>query len=96
MGADNWAICPKCRAVALAEKEKMSKEAEKAYGVVSCQEYQKRLDKANKEIIIEKHMREDYEIELDEYGLFKVDYRCHCSICNFKYEFIKTNEVKLF
>lgn len=96
MGADNWAVCPKCRAVALAEKEKINKEAIEAYGAVSRQTYQKLLDKANKEVVLKNHLRENYEIKLDECGVFTVDYRCYCSNCNFTYKFKETNEVRLF
>ena len=89
MGADNWAACPKCKF----KKENAVIEArlqvEKSYGKVTSDKFLSLInDISNKENEEqEKTLREDYEIGMDEYGSFSINYRASCSECQFKYNY---------
>lgn len=90
MSADNWAACPACVKrldVAVGEAERA---AEKAYGVVPVDEWMKLRDTVAaaqaKRDEPEQTLREDYEIGVSD-GVFEVDYRAHCSKCQWSYAF---------
>lgn len=87
MGADHWAICPKCNAANLAAKEKQQLDAGAAYGKVTRAEYLKMLETANAPVETKETLREDYEIGVDKNGVFEVAYGCSCSECNFKFHY---------
>ena len=69
------------------KKDRMK--AEKSYGKVTSDEYLSLISGiSNKETEEqEKTLREDYEIEMDEFGLFSVNYSASCSECGFKYKY---------
>ena len=82
MSADNWAVCPKC-------KDTKKNVAEKAYGKVPQSEYLNILaDVAGYEKA--EVLREDYEIGINELGVFYVSYECRCDRCGFKFNFNHT------
>ena len=81
MGADNWAICPKCLARERADRERKKQKAQEAYGKVPIEEFERLRMIAGERIELSPTLREDYEIGTDSGGRFKVSYRAHCSIC---------------
>jgi len=87
MSADNWRICPQCKAKKLKDKEKARNKAESSYGKIPQEEYLKLLDVANKKIRLEDTLREDYSVYVDEDGEFRVSYSCYCQECSFDYTY---------
>jgi hypothetical protein len=85
MGADNWAICPKCN------KEAEDKYAN-AYGNVSESEYQNLIRKVD-DHEARRTLREDYEIYISETGRFCIGYSAHCNVCKFQYSYDKNEEL---
>ena len=82
MSADNWGTCPKCQ----------KPEVESSlYGKVSEEEYLKKRDIPKE--YKQPRLREDYEIFINEDGVFVVEYRCFCDHCQFRHEF--SHEVQL-
>lgn len=75
MGADNWAVCPKCL-----KERKLTKiqKAQKAYGKVSLEEFNDLLNvaKAEDEEYEENKftLREDFEIGINEDGKFIIGF----------------------
>jgi len=78
MSADEF-ICPKC--IEIAEKKR-----ESAYGKVSEDEYFVMLGRAE-ESQNNDTLQEKYQIGVDIDGEFYVSYSCHCSICDFKFDY---------
>jgi hypothetical protein len=87
MGADNWAICPKCRVAAIKVREKLYSKAEKAYGSKSADEYLALRAEAEKPLAMEQTLREDYGLGVGIDGVFGVGYRARCTTCGFSYEY---------
>jgi hypothetical protein len=75
MSANNYTICPKCKA----SREKTLSEA---YGKVTPQEYEDLLE-ASPEC---DDLREDWEVGIWK-GKFIVDYRARCSACSFTFSY---------
>lgn len=82
MGADNWAICPKCK---WKEKNKSFVLAE-LYGKIPFEEYEKRRKEKPKEL--DTTLREDYEFYWTEEGLC-ISYSGTCEVCDYEYTFGK-------
>lgn len=93
MGADNWAVCPKCKRVAEASKEKERKHAQKSYGKVTPEEWRELVRIAELPLEMPTALREDYELGTNEDGLFYVIYRCSCQDCDFRHEFKHESQV---
>ena len=64
MSADNYVICPQCKAAGFETKPKNP-------------------------------LREYWDIGISEDGVLLVDYRCECSVCDFKFEYSHTEPVPL-
>jgi hypothetical protein len=97
MSADNWGICPKCKKTKEDEKEKQILEAGKQYGKVPQEKYLELVKIANEPFDREKlrTLREDYDIDITEDGIFSIDYSASCSQCKFKFEHKFEQTVKL-
>jgi len=68
--------------------------AEKSYGKVSVDEFQKAVKTANAlPDEPDNTLREDYSIGVDLDGMFYVSYACSCSKCGFKFEFKEEKQV---
>jgi len=87
MGADNWAICPRCRVTAIKGREAGAKKADKAYGVKSAEDYLQLRAEAEKPLDLGQTLREDYGIGVGMDGLFGVNYSARCTACGFAYEY---------
>ena len=95
MGADNWAYCPRCKKKHDIELEKLRDKTAKAYGKVSSEKYLEMLEQSQKPETLAPSLREDYEIGIDEFGLFEVIYSGSCSQCNFHFNFKIEKDVPL-
>uniref|UniRef100_A0A6M3L344 Uncharacterized protein n=1 Tax=viral metagenome TaxID=1070528 RepID=A0A6M3L344_9ZZZZ len=95
MSADNWAICPKCRKVALNQKEELAGKAKKGYGKLPPEEYEELLLLSRKPIDEETTMREDFCMGTDKYGDFSIEYSAFCQNCDFKFKFMHSESVGL-
>lgn len=89
MSADNWAICPRCLAVAEKEHAERFQAAVDAYGKVPAEEYEQL--RAEAQTAIDKEVfqtfREDYEIYGAEDGTIKVSYSGYCQTCHLGLDF---------
>ena len=85
----NWTICPECRFKKETAATEARLEVEKLYGKVTFDEFSSlinnTLNKKNEEQ--EKTLRENYEIGIDEFGSFSIDYQASCNECQFKYKY---------
>lgn len=84
MGADNWAVCPRCLQNAEREKNARTEELRDAYGVLPIEEFDALRAIAEQPIDHEKLLtyREDYEIGiLDGDPVFFIRYRGGCKTC---------------
>lgn len=86
MSADNWTICPRCKAKHDEETASRLAAVAQSYGKVSPSEYIASLEAANKESPLEDSLREDYELSMGEDGYIFISYRCSCN-CGFAYNF---------
>ena len=93
MSADNWTICPKCKKTNDEKNKKRILAAGKKYGKIPSDVYINLVVEANKPIVIESTLREDYEIGVCEDGEFFVSYSASCSVCGFKFSFKHTEKV---
>lgn len=89
MSADNWAICPKCKSNREIMIKALRETVSASYGKATQDKFLAQMrDIANKETEEqEKTLREDYEMGMDEFGSFSIDYRAICSKCGFKYSY---------
>lgn len=88
MGADNWAICPRCKKKAEADYADAVRAAGEAYGKVSAEEYVRMvaaLPQEEPDLI--PTLREDYELGTSEDGKFYVIYSGGCNVCGFSHKF---------
>ncbi len=85
MSADNWAICPKCKEKNDELNKKRILDTAKKYGKILAEEYVALAKETSKPIEIEETMREDYDINVYDDGVFDVAYRCSCTECGFEY-----------
>lgn len=87
MSADNWRVCPACADERLQKKRDLSEEIERSYGKVSEKKFLELVDLLNNPIDFEKTLREDFHQGMGEDGVYRVDYKCHCSKCGFYWEY---------
>lgn len=93
MSADNWAICPECKAKVDALQEERRAKAEKAYGKVPAEQYLAMLENIGDcELPID--LREDYEIWMGEDGKFTVHYSATCVTCGWSFNFEHSEQAK--
>jgi hypothetical protein len=88
MGADNWAICPRCKRRHEKQAEKMRLEADNAYGTVSVDDWKALDDAAIKaaEPFTAATFREDYELGVVG-PEFYARYSGNCSECGLTHKF---------
>jgi len=93
MSADNWRICPKCLENVSTGRSVAIEKAKASYGTVPLEDFQKAMDKA-KALPQEPDdtLREDYELGVDEDGVFFVNYSCSCHYCGFSFKFKTTQK----
>lgn len=94
MSADNWTVCPECKALAEIEYAKLQKEAKTSYGKVSEVEYQAIISRSKKPLVDDETLRENYSIDVGKDGMFNVSYSGYCTNCDFVFKY-KYNEYVL-
>lgn len=89
MSADRWTICPKCKSKRDITIKALREKAANIYGKVTQEEFLSQMaDISNKQSEEqEKTLREDWEIGMDKFGSFMLDYRASCNCCNYKYSY---------
>lgn len=87
MSADNWTTCPRCFRIALQERRDREKDADEAYGKVSPEKWLRLKEEAKTSIAITDNLREDWEIGVENNGVFKVVYECSCETCGFSFSY---------
>jgi hypothetical protein len=87
MSADNWAICPKCKKLERDKSEKKKKKADKSYGKVPKEEYEKLVLLANETVKLDETLREDYQCGIKDNGEVFIYYSGNCQRCGFDYSF---------
>lgn len=89
MSADNWAVCPRCRAFEQDRIARAIEDARAAYGVASPEDYEEMTLAANVPIDLGvlQTFREDYDIWGAEDGVVRVSYGAQCQKCGLTLKF---------
>src|SRR4051812_49235291 len=100
MSANNWRVCPQCKARKEAERHAKLAAASKAYGKVPEGDWLKMVEEANRtpdrdKDDLEESLREDWSLGTDADGEFHVSYRAGCERCGFEHRFQHSEKVKL-
>ncbi len=95
MSADNWGLCPQCKANSVADKIKSDAELAASYGSIPADKWLAMKEKAENPAELEETLREDYEFYIDEVGGFSATYSCSCEACGFEYEFKHEEQLKV-
>ena len=95
MGANNWALCPRCAKERTAALDKMRAVLKRSYGAVPVEEFdamrQGLTDCEN--MPVKATLREDYEIHGAPDGTVIVEYGCSCKVCGLTAEFTYRHEL---
>lgn len=94
MSADNWGTCPKCLHTENLNQMKMIKKVVDAYGKMELNKWLELNNEANQEIVMQKTLREDYQIGIDSNGEFKIKYSAHCDKCGFAFKHEHLQQIK--
>ena len=99
MSASNWDMCPRCNAKEADELAKAKVRLKAAYGKVEVGEYEVLKDAIaeREKQVMEDTLREDWQIGVNDFGLFYVRYSCGCTAagCKFSYEFKHEKQLKV-
>jgi len=98
MGADNWDVCPRCKARAAKAREELTAHLEHSYGSIPREEYLALVVRRLNEPplpVPELTLREDYELRMEDRGRFNVSYHCSCTECGFSFAYNYAEYVKL-
>jgi hypothetical protein len=89
MSADNWTRCPKCYRDFLKTKEAALAKAHASYGKVPAEDFVTALRKAEALTFAQgsSTLREDYEIGINQAGVFTVEYGAGCQACGAVFTF---------
>lgn len=88
MSADCWRICPACNQEREAERALANHDLAESIEKDSLSGYRlAQKDVAEAYESLTETLREDYEIDTDEHGLFSVSYGCSCTKCGFAFVF---------
>jgi ribosome-binding protein aMBF1 (putative translation factor) len=95
MSANNWRVCPKCKATRGAELAAESEELAKQYGKIKLAEFNRLTNELHDKYKddLEESLREDYGLRITEDGTFYVSYRGHCGTCGFTHTFKHEDKV---
>ena len=95
MSADNWAVCPKCKAAAIKAREDKQLAIGKAYGSVPPQEYLDMLKAIEGPLVFPETFREDYEQGVLPDGEYYISYCGSCEECGLSHSFKHSEQLKL-
>lgn len=85
MSAKNWATCPACYKKALAAQTRSKLKLEEAYGRVSIEEFSELQEIANRPIVTNQSLREDYHLGINADQVFELLYKAACQHCDYQY-----------
>lgn len=98
MDADNWTICPRCKA----EKEKKNKTAladlNKKYGKIPADEFVNLRNQVQRELYAtpEATLQENWSIGVSAVQEnFTVNYRSSCDVCKFSFKFKQEEKITI-
>jgi len=95
MSANQWSVCPRCRQTAAEEHKAAKKRLTESYGEVDKAEYdrlQRQLENFNEKL--PDTLREVWEFQLIN-GSLNIYYGCTCEACNFKFDFVHEEPVRI-
>lgn len=95
VSADNWAVCPKCKELAIKAREEKMLAAGKAYGSVPPTEYLEMLKAVDTPLVHPETFREDYELGVMADGSFYVSYSGSCKECGLSHKFKHEEQLAL-
>ena len=95
MSASNWSVCPRCEATFNAERAAAIVKVAESYGKVSVEEYEKLRAAASWERPAILGLREDYELGINQHGVFYVNYGGECVECGFRHSYAHTEDVEV-
>jgi hypothetical protein len=95
VSADNWAVCPNCKAKAEAAHAEAIAEAAAAYGKVPPDEWMAMTTAADRPLVLERTFREDWEIYGAEEAVVTVSYTGRCTVCGSGVKFNTDHPVTL-
>ena len=91
MSATSWGDCPRCKREAQESVDRAKAAARDAYGKVPLTEYEQLQAEANRPLDLQAEtLREDYELGINNVGVFYVSYAASCANCPFQHRFIFT------
>jgi hypothetical protein len=100
VSADNWAICPRCKAHRKVRAAEAHAAAHEAYGLVPISEFEALREKAQEltklveaDTVANRTLREDYEFFGAEDGTVTASYRCSCTVCGLSSKFEYSHEL---
>lgn len=93
MGADRWAICPKCKRTVNEKRDAEIRKAKASYGKVPEETYRAAIEKAGRPIDLQETFREDYEQGMDDDGTYIVNYSGECTHCGFSHKYTHSEDV---
>jgi hypothetical protein len=93
MGADRWAICPKCKRSENKKRDAAIRKAISSYGKVTEDRYRAAIEAAETPVRLDETFREDYEQGMDDDGTYSVSYRGLCTHCGFSHEYTFSQSV---
>lgn len=96
MSANNWAICPRCKADWEMCRAKSQKEHDESYGRISAEKFLENCEKLGEQMKmqLEFTFREDFEIGI--YGdFFEVKYKGKCETCGLEHTFTYGKRIPL-
>jgi len=97
MGADNWAVCPKCREIRLSKAKSKRDSAAASYGIISATAYASLFNEAQAldDEEPEETLREDYQVGIDSGGDFFCHYDASCGRCGYKFSYWHDEQTKI-
>lgn len=97
MSADNWAMCPRCTAIATAKFEARDAAIQATYGTVPVNEFDAARNALadDRAAFDRRHatFREDYEIYGAETGVVTVSYSGSCTECRLELSFTEQHPI---
>ena len=82
MGADNWAVCPKCFSRAERDALAQAIEVESLYGKIPIEDFDKRRAAIpNPQYADFRTFRESFSVYNDDEGTVEISYRGTCTAC---------------
>jgi hypothetical protein len=95
VSANNWGICPRCKAKREDDVRALDIDLAQSYGEVPIEQFDHLRAERDKLATAEpeRTLREDYEIWINQDGRFYASYVAHCSVCQFKHTLLQDEQL---